>query len=427
MPQAFVALGTLLIPLLTAQPPAAEPGSPPSAPQPAPDPAVEAAELYGVLIGQAWTALCSGDGDRAEALLESTKPGERGWEAAHILAWSRYAAAHPQLKPEERQGWKLVGGAQSRVSIDIDPGSRWLAFGGTDAKVHIIDLATGEEAQALHALYADAPPPAPKPPEQDRPALRSVFHAAFSADGKRLVTGAGDGGVCVFDTATWKPVARFREDAQFVSSLAVNRDASRIAVVTAGKNALLWGLDAAAQAGSPPYKQTATLGPAMNFGRPVAFTAEGKRVALGGLAACDLFDASTGERIAGAAGKLGGGSPYCMSIAFSPDGRFMATGRRGSVSKSVHLFSTGGEQVYEFMRHTKGIQGLSFSADSRRLLTTSIDGTARLLDAPTGVELLKLDTGTPVRSGVLSADGRYLALGTAEGVRLYGPPPTDGK
>jgi WD40 repeat protein len=113
-----------------------------------------------------------------------------------------------------------------------------------------------------------------------------------------------------------------------------------------------------------------------------------------------------------------------MALAFSPDGKWLASGCRGSLSKSIHLFTVADDtQVYEFMRHTRGIQGLAFSADSKRLITASLDNTARLLDAPTGVELVKLDAGSPVRSAIMSADGKWLALGTAEGVRLYGPPP----
>lgn len=402
-----------------------QPGSPPP-PEPkaaSPDPAVTAAETYSVLLGQAWAALSAGDADRAEAFIESSPSAGRGWEASHILAWARHAAAHPGLSPEARQGWTLVGGAEPRVNIDIDPSSRWLAFGGADAKVHILDLATGTEVHAMHALFADKAPEPPKPPEQDRPALRSVFHAVFTRDGSRLVTGSGDGGVCVFETGTWKLVDKFREEAQFIASLAVDRGASKIVAVTTGKNATLWKAQPPDAAGKVVYTQVAALAPALNFGRPAAFTHDGARIALGGTAACDMFDAATGAAVAGAGSKLGGGSPYCMSIAFSPDGKWLATGCRGSVSKSVYLFGIDGTRVYEFQRHARGIQGLSFSPDSRRLLTTSIDGTARLLDAATGVELLKFDVGVPIRSAVLSGDGKYLALGTAAGVRLYAPPP----
>lgn len=104
-------------------------------------------------------------------------------------------------------------------------------------------------------------------------------------------------------------------------------------------------------------------------------------------------------------------------IAFSPDGRWMATADAGG-EFAIWDAATGVERA-RFVEHTGAIEMLQFSPDGSRLLTGSVDGTARLWNllelAPDRV----LHEGPlPVRAGSFSAGGENVVLFLAE---PYGP------
>lgn len=75
-----------------------------------------------------------------------------------------------------------------------------------------------------------------------------------------------------------------------------------------------------------------------------------------------------------------------VSLAFSPDGRFLAVAT-GDPDKQVHLFDveTGAER--QFHGHLSWISDLAFSSDGQTLATASADQTIRLWDVRQGTEL----------------------------------------
>jgi WD40 repeat protein len=95
------------------------------------------------------------------------------------------------------------------------------------------------------------------------------------------------------------------------------------------------------------------------------------------------------------------------NVAFSPDGRLLATTHYGG----AQLWDPAtGEHQRTLTGHDKAVYGVAFSPDGRLLATASIDGTARLWDPATGEHQRTL-TGPRhgVRSVAFSPDGRLLA------------------
>jgi WD40 repeat protein len=114
----------------------------------------------------------------------------------------------------------------------------------------------------------------------------------------------------------------------------------------------------------------------------VAFSPDGRVVAS---AAWDttvrLWDTRTGEQVQ----KLEGHEGYVSSVAFSPDGRVLTS---GSSDKTVRLWDAKtGEQVQKLEGHEDYVSSVAFSPDGQVVASASKDETVRLWDASTGEEI----------------------------------------
>lgn len=99
-----------------------------------------------------------------------------------------------------------------------------------------------------------------------------------------------------------------------------------------------------------------------------------------------------------------------VSLAFSADGKFLATASQNAGKHEVTLYETAGWKVIStFSGHANLIYNLNFSGDGTRLATASLDGTARLWKLPEGTPLVSLPHESPVVAVDISSDGSRLA------------------
>ena len=78
----------------------------------------------------------------------------------------------------------------------------------------------------------------------------------------------------------------------------------------------------------------------------------------------------------------------CYGVAFSPDGRRLAT---VTLSDQLIVWDVlSGAEIYRQQGQSGNMYGVAFSPDGRRLVTAGLDKTVKLWDAATGDEILTL-------------------------------------
>jgi sugar lactone lactonase YvrE len=242
-----------------------------------------------------------------------------------------------------------------------------------------------------------------------------VHSAAFSRDGRYVLT-AGSGGARVWEADTGTPVQELRST--LAQSAAFSPDERYIVTAGSDETARLWEVGT----GNLVREFRGHTGSV----RSAAFSPDGKYLVTAGWdGTARLWDAGDGRLVR----ELPGHAAHVNSAVFSPDGRYVATASSGGVrlweadtgaimrelpssySESVAFSPDGqyvvtagvgapklwevgvGNLVRELPGHTAWVRSAAFSPDGARVVTASDDKTARIWEASTGRELVRLGGG----------------------------------
>jgi WD40 repeat protein len=150
-------------------------------------------------------------------------------------------------------------------------------------------------------------------------------------------------------------------------------------------------------------------------GGSVAFSADGKTLAIGGLdGIIRLWDAATQQEIGA---PMSSDANPVDAVAFSPDGALLAS---ANTDGNVQLWDTATQQPAGPALTGAGsaeVNALAFSPDGTALATGSQDGTARLWQVATGGQVgATMATGYPVSALTFGEGGTTLAIAESNGL-----------
>jgi eukaryotic-like serine/threonine-protein kinase len=256
--------------------------------------------------------------------------------------------------------------------------------------------------------------------------LRQIFQAggpvttaAFRPDGRVLATADHDGTAQLWRVADGAPVGRAMAHRGPIRALRFSPDGRRVLTAGDDGDARLWG----AADGSPIGRPMAHRGPV----NAAAYSPDGRLIVTAGDdGTARLWGALTGAPTGVALLH----DHRVLDVAFSPDSRMVLTSGPGNkptdkgpnYEGSAWLWrATDGTRIGTLRGHRNAVRGVAFSPDGRRLATASNDMTARLWGTddgrPVGRPMLHL---AEVRAVVFSPDGRAVVTGSNDGnARLW--------
>ncbi|OAI48365.1 hypothetical protein AYO44_07260 [Planctomycetaceae bacterium SCGC AG-212-F19] len=143
-------------------------------------------------------------------------------------------------------------------------------------------------------------------------------------------------------------------------------------------------------------------------GVSIAFSPDGRVLATGGLSTIELWEAATGNRIR----ELTGHEGSVCSLAFSGDGKLLAS---GSADHTIRLWEVATEQELAHLKgHADEVRSVCFSPDGQMLASGSGDQSVRLWEVHSGKEIRAIAFDKWVYTVAFAPDGKHLAVGSMD-------------
>jgi len=226
-----------------------------------------------------------------------------------------------------------------------------------------------------------------------------VRTVAVSPDGRRLATAGEDGTVGVWDMVSGQRLLTLTEQ-PLTFAIAYSRDGTQLATACIDGTTRIWPI----AAGELVPKLVEH--PRRVFG--VDFSADGRLATACGDGIARIWDTGSGEQLL----QMDFGAPV-FDVAFSPDGRLLASTGQARVAKVWDAAS--GDKLLTLAGHASNLECVAFSPDGKQMATGSQDLSAKIWDAHSGRQLESLSghTGT-VAAVTFSPDSAFLATASLD-------------
>jgi len=236
-----------------------------------------------------------------------------------------------------------------------------------------------------------------------------VRSAAWSPDGKQIVTASADGTARIWDAASGTALRSLTGHSELVSSAAWSPDGKQIVTASADGSARIW--DAASGA------QLRLLEGHTDVVNSAAWSPDGKQIVTTSADwTARIWDTASGMVLRTLSGHTGS----LNSAAWSPDGTQIVTSSEDQTARVWD--ATTGNILLQYTGHTAFVFDAQWSHDGGAIISSSGDRTAQVWDAATGRQLRLLGGHTnSIYSGSFSPDDNHLLTASYDQtVRIWG-------